>query len=136
MKSEELDAAFRATTYRVEAGDGFFDLRIGVRNPAFDEYLRQRCICSWAVITAFNPGAVRGDLNNQQRQMNLQEELQSYAWVFLKANNIADSGDWPDEPSFLVLNASVKEMLEMASKYYQSAFVYGSTDSEPSLVWI
>lgn len=136
MKSEALLAAFQATTYRIEIGDVFFDLRIGVLNPAFDDYLRQRGISTWAVITACNPGAVRKDLDNQQFQMHLQTLLESYGYAFLRANNIADKSDWPDEPGFLVLDAKRKDMIGLASMFAQCAFVFGSTGSEPVLVWI
>lgn len=136
MISDALVAAFRATTYRVETEEGWFDLRIGAINPAFDEYLRRRRVSNWGVLTAHNPGAERADSENRRRQVDLMEALRASAMAFMNANNVADGGEWPDEPGFLVLDAGKEEMIELASRFSQLAFVFGKTGSEPILVWV
>ncbi|MEI7612819.1 MAG: DUF3293 domain-containing protein [Betaproteobacteria bacterium] len=136
MRADALLAAFRATTYRVETGEGVFDLRIGVINSAFDHYLQQRQISGWGVITAYNPGGVRKDAENRLQQAELQKLLQASGRIFMPANNVADDADWPVEPSFLVLGPTPEEMGEWAYRFSQLAFVFGTTGSEPTLVWV
>ena len=136
MNSEALVAAFKATTYRIETDEGVFDLRIGVKNSAFDDFLCRRKVSCWGVVTAFNPGAVTCDADNQQRHIHLREKLQTLGGTFLSANNVADGGAWPDETSFLVMQASEAEMAKLASEFSQLAFVWGNTGAEPRLVWI
>lgn len=136
MRTDALLAAFRATTYRVDTEEGRFDLRIGVINSAFDHYVRQRQISCWGVITAFNPGGVRTGTKNLQRQAELHTLLLASGRIVMPASNIADDSDWPVEPSFLVLGPTREEMGQWALSFSQRAFVYGTTGSEPTLVWL
>ena len=136
MKSEALVAAFEATSYRVETDQGTFDLRIGIKHPAFDEYLRQRKVSRWGLITACNPKAVRCDADNQERQILLHERLKLLGRMVLDANNVADDGVWPDEKSVLVLQPREVEMRRLASEFSQLAYVWGRYGTEPQLVWI
>jgi hypothetical protein len=136
VRADALLAAFRATTYRVETEEGAFDLRIGVINSAFQHYLQQRKIPCWGVITAYNPGGLRKEAENPQRQAELQKLLQASGRIFNNAINVADDADWPVEPSFLVLGPTQEQMGEWAFRFSQLAFVFGKTGSEPTLVWI
>jgi hypothetical protein len=136
MRTEALDAAFRATSYRVETAEGVFDLRIGMADPAFDDFLRRQGVCCWAVLTACNPGGVRDDDGNRLRRLRLQARLQTLGWSFSLACNLADDRMWPAEPGFLLLQVSEREVCSLASEFFQLACVCGDVGGAPRLVWI
>ena len=64
MSRFALEASFRATTYRIDADGLRFDLRIDQENPLFCEFLRSHAVEHWALITAYNPGALYCDAEN------------------------------------------------------------------------
>ncbi len=136
MRSDALDAAFRATTYRVESGEGVFELRIGIPNAAFDDFLRRRGVSRWGMITAYNPGGVRSYDENLLRHHRLLEQLQARGWSCLSTCNLADDGVWPEEPGFLILQVSETEACTLAAEFLQSACVCGDIGSTPRLVWL
>jgi hypothetical protein len=130
-----LEAAFRATTYRIETQTGLFDLRIGENNPAFDAYLQATGSACWGVITASNPGGVRCDADNPRQAQRLRGCLQALGHVFLSASHIADDGGWPEEKGFLVLQASEAELRSLAADFSQLAFVTGTVGGKARLIW-
>ena len=136
MRTEALDVAFRATSYRVDTTDGVFDLRIGRPDPAFDDYLRRLGVSCWAVLTACNPGGVRDDDGNRLRQMRLQQRLQTLRWSYSIACNLSDDSTWPEEPGFLLLQVSEQEVRSLASEFSQLACVCGDVGGAPRLVWV
>jgi hypothetical protein len=135
MTAPELDAAFRATTYRVSTAEGVFDLRIGVANRAFDAFLRARKASCWGVLTACNPGAVRDDHENARRQQRLSERLLELGRPFLPACNLADDGIWPAESGFLLLQVGEQEVRGLAAEFSQLACVCGTIGEAPRLVY-
>ncbi len=135
MKAPGLDAAFRATTYRVDTAEGVFDLRIGIANSAFDAFLRRRNISCWGVLTACNPGAIRDDGENARRQQRLRERLRELGWSCLPACNLPD-GDWPAEPAFLLLQVRAEKMRELAAEFSQLACICGNIGDVPRLVYV
>ena len=136
MTAPKLDAAFRATTYRVDTPDGVFDLRIGVANSAFAAFLRRRNVSCWGVLTACNPGAVHDDGENAQRQQRLRERLEELAGPFLPACNLADGDAWPAEPGFLLLQVSAEAVRALAAEFSQLACICGNIDAVPRLVYV
>ena len=139
MRSDTLEAAFLATRYRIVTPEGTFDLRIGIPNPGFDEYLHRYGISCWGIVTAYNPGGVKCDEGNERRHAFLLERLREYGWSYCLAYNHADEGDWPDEPGVLLFQVSEKEVKRLAEDFSQRACVYGENDSAgsiPRLVWV
>jgi hypothetical protein len=59
MRTPALDAALRATSYRVDDSQGRFELRIGVVHPDLDELLRALDVSRRGVLAAHQPGAPR-----------------------------------------------------------------------------
>lgn len=137
MDAAALDAAFRATIYRVEMPEGRFDLRIGVACPAFDDGLRARGIGRWGVITACNPGAVRlSDELNRLRQGQLCGRLKHLGRDFYAACNFDPEGGWPAEPGCLVLEIGQEPLRLLALEFLQLAVVCGESGSPPRLLWV
>ena len=136
MKTPELDAAFRATCYRVDCAAGVFDLRIGVVNPCFDDLLRAQGAGCWGLITAHNPGGVRCDAQNAARQQALLSRIESSSWPWLPACHLADDGRWPAEPGVLILGIGEAALGALAVEFSQAAVVCGELGEAPRLVWL
>ena len=135
--STTLDAAFRATTYRVETPDYVFNLRIDVAAPTFAFWLRQHGVSRWGIVTACNPGgALLPCGENALRHAALQARIAELGFRHVPASNHADAGDWPVEPGFCVLDQDEKQLLELAAGFGQSAIVCGQSGSAVArLVW-
>ena len=137
MKAPKLDAAFRATTYRVKAGEAVFDLRIDEANPPFATWLRQQSASLWGIITACNPGGKPTLQQNAVRTGILQKRIEARGWRHFPALNFADARDWPDEPGFCVLDAEVNVVRALAVEFGQVAIVCGSAeDGRGEIVWL
>ena len=136
MKTAALDAAFRATCYRADSAAGSFDLRIGVVNPRFDDFLRAQGARCWGMITAHNPGGVRCDEQNAARQQALLRRIESSSCPRLSACHLADDGRWPVEPGVLILNIGEAELCALAAEFSQAAVVCGELGAAPRLVWL
>ena len=136
MRTKALEGAFLTTTYRVATDAGLFNLRIGVANAAFDDYLRRLGIFCWAVLTACNPRGVRDDDGNSQRQIELLERIKLLAYPYFQASNLADDDAWPAEPGFLLLQASTAMICALATEFFQLAFVCGNVGCAPRIFWL
>ena len=137
MRTPELEAAFLATTYRVETPDACFDLRIGLPDPAFDDFLRRQNAASWGIVTACNPGGVLTLQQNAERNGALLGRIKALGWRYHRASNCADSGEWPVEPGYCVLDADEAGLCRLAAEFGQSAIVRGQTGRDGGrLVWL
>jgi hypothetical protein len=136
MTSAALEAAFRATTYRVTTPQGLFDLRIGQDAPAFDDFLRGQGADRWTIVSAVNPRArLLSDEQNGLRQTHLRERVSALGYRFLATLNLADADDWPPEPSLLVLQVAEAQARALAREFSQLAVVCADTGCAPRLVW-
>lgn len=152
MSSAALEAAFRATTYRVATPEGFFFLRIGIVDSAFDDFLlrygavdlhlatdgaagRDAVMC-WGIVTAHNPGRLLTDDENRLRHRRLYERIIVSGWRLLEASNIADAAAWPMEPGYLVLRANAEQLRALGQEFGQLAVLFGRTGSAPELLWL
>jgi len=121
---EELLQAFSGTDYRVSVtGEGVLTVRVGRRHEALDRMLVDR---SWAIITAFNPGAEpRGSADNRARHQGLRERAEQAGWQCHPTINRDPSGRWPDEPGLLLVGIEAAAAAELAGQFGQAAFVSG-----------
>lgn len=136
MQTNALDAAFRATTYRVTTPVGVFDLRIGQIDRGFDDFLCQRGASRWCIVTACNPGGALCAEGNPARHARFSQRLGESGLENFPACNIADDGSWPDEPGFLILNPSERQACRLAAEFAQLAVVCGACGAPPHLVWV
>lgn len=68
------ERAYRNTTYRVLAGEGSFEIRVGQRAPAVDALLARSECSAWAFVTACNPySEPRTDAENRAAQNRLEQ---------------------------------------------------------------
>ncbi len=126
--------AYRETDYRV-LGDLPLVLRINEFNKplsALYQTNQANCCC---YITAFNPlGNIINDDANADRQSLLATDIQSRGLTFFKGIGEHPSGEWPGEPSFLVLGIAIEAAKSLGNKYEQNAIVWCGSDAVPQLV--
>lgn len=121
-----LFEAFRNTRFDAEIPSGDLCIRIGERSPRLDALLNSGGHHSWAYITAHNPnGQTASDPENERAQNNLKRDLGSSGFAFYAGEGKADVGDWPAEPSLLVIGIGQSEALMLGNRYGQAAVVVG-----------
>ncbi|MDR2507982.1 MAG: DUF3293 domain-containing protein [Candidatus Accumulibacter sp.] len=137
MKSPELEAAFMATVYRVEAPNEYFNLRIDVPHAGFSRFLAVSGYSGWGLVTAWNPcGRLDSPAKNEARATALKREIETGGWRFHPASHHADQESWPVEQGFCVFNAPPGTLHLLARRFSQLAFVYGLPDGYPRLRWV
>jgi hypothetical protein len=136
-KTTELEAAYKATTYRVFLPGGICELRIGEPCEALRCWLETADCTEFALITAHNPGGQpTGDAINAERQSQLECDLLEGNYEPYVAQHEADTGGWPNEESCFVPDLSAEDACALAADYGQNAVVCGGADGIPHLVWI
>lgn len=136
MRTPTLEAAFHATTYCIDTGKEIFSLRIGQPYPAFASWLARRGSSTWGIVTACNPGGQLTPSLNEARNLLLREALLERGWCQMPTHHVADSGNWPDEAGFCVLDVESSALQTLAREYGQAAIVYGGVDGAGRLVWL
>ena len=136
-KTTELEAAYRATTYRVYLPGGFCDLRPGVASETLRCWLEAAGATCFAVLTAYNPAsAPLDDDENSSRQSQLECDLIETGYETYAGENVSDDADWPAEESCFVPGITLAEAMTLGGKYGQNAVVCGGADGVPELVWL
>ncbi len=131
-----LEAAYRATTYRIHTAGDDIDLRLGEASPALAALLREAGAERWAIVTAWNPASlVQAEATNSAAQARLQQWLSARGYRWQAGENRADAADWPPEPTCLVPGMSEAEARQCGAAFGQNAVVCGDGESVPRLVW-
>jgi hypothetical protein len=123
MDDHPLKPAYEATDYRV--GDRF-TIRCGARSPPLDALLAESGHDTWAFITAWNPGSIALDTaENRRRMTDLTGRIALLGLPMLEGEGVGTGGDWPSEPSLLVLGIGASEAVELGRAFGQVAIVVG-----------
>lgn len=128
MTPQETHNAFVNTTFKV------------LSNPNFDIYIDKKIpqiqnLESWAFITAWNPSPEILKLEeNKNRNQNLEEDINSLGLRYCHAIGISEDEKWSEE-SFFIENITLDRANELAAKYEQLAFVYGTKSEKAQLVY-
>ncbi len=130
-----LFEAFRNTRFHAVIPSGDICIRVGEPCPELDAFLETGGHESWVNVTAHNPhGQTAADGENERAQNELARELGSKGLAFYPGEGRADIGDWPPEPSFLVVGVSESEALELGCRYGQAVVVAGERGQAPRLL--
>ena len=133
----ELVEAFERTFYWVEGPDGRFALRVEERSPELEALLRREGASRWVYLTAVNPAArLQGQADNDRTSRELRAELYARGLVFFEGESVAERGDWPSEPSLLVLELDEDEARALGRRFSQAAVLVGELGGAPRLVWL
>jgi hypothetical protein len=138
MDDPDLEAAYRSTSYSVIVpGREPISIRCGARCLPLDLLLAESRAREWAFITACNPrSAPLDDEANAERMMRLEMLVRGRGLACFQGEGQADDGDWPPEPSLLVLGIAEAEALALAREFEQHAIVAGERGGEARLVWV
>jgi len=135
--SEHLEAAYRATTYRVFLPAGAIDLRLGEASPVLAAWLAEEGVSTWAILTACNPASQPlAPAENAERQSQLECTLLEQGLLTFAGENVADDGVWPNEESCFVPGVELKNSVALARRFGQNALILGGEDGVPHLVWL
>jgi hypothetical protein len=130
-----LGAAYRATTYFVDGPAGRFVLRVGQASAEVDALAAAHRVNTWTYVTAYNPGSTAlSREQNEQRQRELKQAITESGYPFYSGEGKGD-GDWPAEPSLLVLGVSEAEAAAMARRFGQAAVLFGERGRSARLLW-
>jgi hypothetical protein len=137
MPDPDLDAAYRATDYRVEhAPHGPFVIRVGEFSFDLEQLLFDEVEFDWAYLTACNPGSVPlPDEENFHRTMELRDVFRARWPRHYYGVSVGRDGTWR-EPSFLVLGMTEDQAVEVARRFGQNAVVVGRMAETARLVWV
>lgn len=136
-KMNELEAAYRATTYQVFLPGCRCDLRVDQTCAALADWLKKQGCTGFAIITAHNPGKQRlDDASNAEAQSALECDLLEGNYEPYAGENLADAANWPIEETCFIPDIALVDALALAEDYGQSAILWGEADGIPRLVWI
>jgi len=137
MKSQELLAAYRATTYRIFLPEITLELRLDQAHAGLQAWMRETENDCFAIVTAYNPASQEiSATENAERQWQLASDLLEAGYVSHAGENIADDGSWPVEETCFVAGISAEDASLLGADYGQHAVIVGSGDGVPRLLWI
>jgi hypothetical protein len=135
-RRDRLDAAYRATIFRIEAESGSIDIRIGASHPAVDALLACFGASAWTFVSACNPASRIVSLrDNSQRHARLRAELTAASRSFLEGCGFA-AAPWPPEPSLWIPGIGRDAAAELGHRHGQNAIVCGTLEGPAELVWL
>jgi len=132
----ELEVAYCATAFRVDAPGSSFELRVGRTSEPLDRMLAGEGKSSWAYVTACNPGSeALPEAENAERMSQLQAEVRSAGHPFYPGEGKALHGGWPPEPSLLLLGIDADAARQLAARFDQEAILVGRRGEPARLRW-
>jgi hypothetical protein len=132
--SAELLALYHSALFHVYA-EPDFTLYIGRHSVAADNLMRRYKAKTAVFITACNPYSnVLSDRENQARNNALEQDLITGGFCFFSGLGQDPKAQWPDEPSFFVLNISMPAASALGQKYQQNAVVWNKPNQSAELM--
>ncbi|HLJ12219.1 MAG TPA: DUF3293 domain-containing protein [Planctomycetaceae bacterium] len=128
---------YEATDYWVDdAPGGPFRICCGEQSPELDRALSEAGAHDWVYITACNPlSQALSDQENASRMLDLEARLRAMSCVVFHGRGVGRIGNWPAEPSLLVMGLSVDEGLNLGREFGQAAIVAGRRGEPARLAW-
>lgn len=138
MTRAALEAIYRRAIYRVHLEDDLaVDLAVGRPSPELDRWLAARGAARWGLVTAVNPRSRRlPERDNEVRLARLLTRLRATGLELRAGVGLDPAGEWPAEPSFLVVAAGAAELTRWAAEFEQAAFLAGAAGGAVRLVWV
>ena len=129
-------AAYLRADYRVQAGGQTFSLHIGESSPALRRLFDEQAVAQGVLVTACNPfGELCSPSHNAALLAGLRHHLEQQGHAFLPSAGVGTEAGWPDEPGFLVLDASLPVALRLCEQFRQNAVVAIDGDAIPRLLF-
>ncbi len=132
----DLERAYRRARYRVQQPDAEFEMVVDQRCEAARDVLARLAAAGAAYLTACNPGSrLHDDDANRRAQDALLAAVADAAYPWLPGEALDPDGNWPPEPSLLVIGISVADARALARRFEQNALVYVDAEGWPRLIW-
>lgn len=132
----DLIVAYLGAEY-VVFGDPALVLRIGEPSAALDELLEAEGAQTAAYVTAANPhGRLAGATENVLATTALLEAQREAGYACFAGEGRDPQGEWPPEPSVLVVGIARAEAEVLGRSYDQNAIVFVETGKAPELVML
>jgi hypothetical protein len=133
------ESVYRKAEYKVMFDTGTITLRIGQYDAAAERQLVQQAELKreWYIITPCNPRSeqARAELNLYYFN-ELRYEVESRSGKWIQTLNCDPSGEWPDEPGFLLVDADRVWIMDLGERLYQNALVTAKIGEAPRLLWL
>ena len=131
----ELIELYRTAVYRVDAPEGVLTLHIDLHSRELADLHAKAGVTSSAFLTAYHPRSNPvSPEENESAQQALLDDLKTRGLRWLEGRGEDAAGQWPAEPSVLVLGIAPKEATDLAKKYQQNGYVFCGADAIPRLV--
>ncbi|MCU0705901.1 MAG: DUF3293 domain-containing protein [Fimbriiglobus sp.] len=134
----QLDAAYRATHYRVHTEPPFV-LQVGQGSAELDALLDRHGETTWAFITGCNPHSVQLSVQeNAERWYKLRAVLRAIlgGGVLYPGEGVDPAGVWPGEPSLLAVGMGRDAAKSVGREFEQNAILVGEKGGPAELVWL
>lgn len=133
---QNLIEAYRATDYLVFA-DPPLTIKVGQTNSNLAQLLTARGVARAAYITAWNPKGQACDHEaNAAAQARLMDTVEAEGFEWIAGEGRGSIGNWPPEPSILILGISRTEAKRLGHKFRQNAIIWVGSDDAPELVML
>ncbi len=130
----ETIRAYMGTDFCVDA-EAPFVIHIGEPCEALAPIYAANKVQSCAFISACNPlGALAGDTLNEARQAAFARMLDARGLPYLGGAGRDPHGEFPAEPSFLVLGTGLEEAKAIGRELHQNAIVFCEADCIAHLI--
>ncbi|MES3020219.1 MAG: DUF3293 domain-containing protein [Pseudomonadota bacterium] len=126
--------SYQSALYRVDAEPPFM-LSLGMASEALGAFYKSPDAASAAFITAHNPfGAPLPEAENVRRNAELEAVIKARSLRYFCGAGQDIKGEWPDEPSFLILGIALEAAKKLGQQFEQNAILWCGADATPTLV--
>jgi hypothetical protein len=130
----ELIETYRTTDY-VVFGESELHLKIGIQNEQLRALMAHHSCKAAAFITAYNPfGEQLNDAENCLTNQKLVSLLGTVGVTYFPREGRGVVGEWPPEPSFLILGIDQTASAKLGETLGQNAIVWSAAFAAPELV--
>jgi len=130
-----LWASYASSVFCAQTPDGEIKIRVGTIEQTLERLLREVGANDWAFITAYNPASVQCSAEeNAERQQQLERWVIEAGYQYFPGFGAGPDGDWPAEPSLLVLGINRTDAVRLGHRFGQNAIVWGSVGMPAELL--
>ena len=131
----EKRRAYEKAEYAIH-GEPEIVLRVGERSAGLDALLAEANAASAAFISSANPyGELTNELENQAARRAFETVITaSWGWFPGEGRDPDPGGEWPAEPSALILDIPLDEAMRIGRAFGQNAIVFVEKGRAPELV--
>ena len=132
----ELIAAYVRTAYRVDDSGFSFTMHVDESSAQLRACHGAFAVHCSAFITAWNPRSEAAPRSiNEAAMSRLERELDARHLRWLRGEGVDPGGEWPGEPSLLVLGLDHAAAIALGRMFEQNAVVCAAADAIPRLVF-